>query len=104
MQLIAPDPRPRVLHITQPVDGGAARVVTDLARAQLAAGLHVTVACPDAGDLTARLRALGADVRPWHATRAPGPSIVGEVRRLRRVVGAVRAAEVRPWKSRRGKP
>ena len=50
MQLIAPDPRPRVLHVTQPVDGGVARVVTDLARAQLAAGLHVTVACPAGGD------------------------------------------------------
>lgn len=102
MQLIAPDPRPRVLHITQPVDGGAARVVTDLARAQLAAGLHVTVACPDGGDLPARLRALGADVRPWHATRAPGPSIVGEVRRLRRVVGAVRPDVVHAHSAKAG--
>ena len=102
MQLIAPDPRPRVLHITQPVDGGVARVVTDLARAQLAAGLHVTVACPDGGDLPARLRALGADVRPWHATRAPGPSLVGEVRRLGRVVGAVRPDVVHAHSAKAG--
>ena len=69
------DPPPRVLHLTQPVDGGVARVVTDLVRAQLAAGLAVTVACPDS-PLTASLRHLGADVRHWHATRSPGPSLV----------------------------
>ncbi|MDX3454741.1 glycosyltransferase [Streptomyces sp. ME02-8801-2C] len=102
MQLSAPDPRPRVLHVTQPVDGGAARVVADLARAQLAAGLHVAVACPDDGDLPARLRALGADVRPWHATRAPGPSLVGEVRRLGRVVGAVRPDVVHAHSAKAG--
>ncbi|MEU0459025.1 glycosyltransferase family 1 protein, partial [Streptomyces sp. NPDC006129] len=41
MHLSPTDPSPRVLHVTQPVDGGVARVVTDLARAQLAAGLRV---------------------------------------------------------------
>ncbi|CAL9459423.1 glycosyltransferase [Streptomyces sp. enrichment culture] len=81
--------RPRVLHVTQPVDGGVARMVTDLTRAQLAAGLRVAVACPG-GALADRLRALGADVRPWAATRAPGPALVGEARRLHRVVEEVR--------------
>ncbi|WP_031046063.1 glycosyltransferase [Streptomyces sp. NRRL F-5650] len=81
--------RPRVLHLTQPVDGGVARVVTDLTRAQLAAGFHVAVACP-AGAFADRLRALGADVRDWPATRSPGPSVVPEVRRLVRVVEDVR--------------
>ncbi|MBD9736125.1 glycosyltransferase, partial [Streptomyces sp. H28] len=85
------DPRPRVLHVTQPVDGGVARVVTDLTRAQLAAGWRVTVACPAGTALAAALGALGADVRPWAATRSPGPSLAGEVRRLARLV-----AEVRP--------
>ncbi|MGW2616450.1 glycosyltransferase family 4 protein [Streptomyces sp. NPDC001500] len=86
-----PEParRTRVLHLTQPVDGGVARVVTDLARAQLAAGLHVTVACP-AGRLTGDLRSLGADVRPWAAARSPGPSLAGEVRRLARLIDDVR--------------
>ncbi|MDQ0581106.1 glycosyltransferase [Streptomyces rishiriensis] len=79
----------RVLHLTQPVDGGVARVVTDLTRAQLAAGLHVTVACP-AGRLAEGLRSLGADVRHWAATRSPGPSLPGEVRRLVRLIGEVR--------------
>ncbi|WP_406216254.1 glycosyltransferase [Streptomyces canus] len=82
-------PRPRVLHLTQPVDGGVARVVTDLARAQLAAGLHVTVACPD-GPLAPAVRGLGADVRHWHATRSPGPALVREVRRLGQVLEDVR--------------
>jgi glycosyltransferase involved in cell wall biosynthesis len=89
MHLSSPGPRPRVLHVTQPVDGGVARVVTDLVRAQLADGLDVTVACPDSA-LTAELRTLGAEVRHWPATRSPGPSLVREVRRLARVIGEVR--------------
>ncbi|MBO4260319.1 glycosyltransferase [Streptomyces griseorubiginosus] len=89
MHLPAPDPRPRVLHITQPVDGGVARVVTDLTRAQLAAGLHVSVACP-ASRLADELRALGADVHPWRAARSPGPTLVREVRRLVRVLAKAR--------------
>ncbi|MEU7319818.1 glycosyltransferase [Streptomyces griseoviridis] len=90
MHLEPPDHRPRVLHVTQPVDGGVARVVTDLTRAQLTAGLRVTVACPES-PLAAGLRSLGAEVRPWRATRSPGPTLVREVRRLGRIV-----AEVRP--------
>ncbi|MFJ4618036.1 glycosyltransferase [Streptomyces sp. NPDC088812] len=84
-----PDVGSRVLHLTQPVDGGVARVVTDLARAQLAAGLHVTVACPQSA-LAADLRSLGADVRRWEASRTPGRSLPGEVRRLARVLAQVR--------------
>ncbi|MFE7839295.1 glycosyltransferase [Streptomyces sp. NPDC057474] len=81
-------PRSRVLHLTQPVDGGVARVVTDLVQAQLRAGLAVTVACPDSA-LSTGLRRLGADVRHWHATRSPGPSLVREVRHLARVIDEV---------------
>ncbi|MEU0472060.1 glycosyltransferase family 4 protein [Streptomyces olivaceus] len=81
--------RPRVLHVTQPVDGGVARVVTDLTRAQLAAGLRVSVACPEGG-LADRLRALRADVRPWTATRSPGRALPVEVGRLARVIEEVR--------------
>ncbi|MEV0633466.1 glycosyltransferase [Streptomyces sp. NPDC050619] len=84
-----PGPSPRILHLTQPVDGGVARVVTELARAQLTAGLHVTVGCPD-GPLAPALRALGAEVRHWQATRSPGPTLVREVRRLARLIEDVR--------------
>ncbi|MEV5730061.1 glycosyltransferase [Streptomyces pharetrae] len=90
MHQSAPGPWPRVLHLTQPVDGGVARVVADLTAAQLAAGMRVTVGCPESG-LADRLRSAGADVRTWRATRAPGPSLAGEVRQLARLV-----AEVRP--------
>lgn len=90
MHQSATAPGARVLHVTQPVDGGVARVVTDLARAQLGAGLDVTVACPD-GPLTAVLRDLGARVRTWCATRSPGPATAAEARGLARLV-----AEVRP--------
>ncbi|WP_217142741.1 glycosyltransferase [Streptomyces sp. AC627_RSS907] len=89
---MAPSPsgrRPRVLHVTQPVDGGVARVVTDLVREQLRHGLDVTAVCPDSA-LTARLRALGAQVRHWQATRSPGPSLLREVRQLARLVDEVR--------------
>src|SRR5690349_7442028 len=55
---------PHVLHVTQPVEGGVARFVTDLAAAQLAAGLRVTVACPRGGTLTDALRAAGCRVLP----------------------------------------
>ncbi|WP_399885129.1 glycosyltransferase [Streptomyces sp. BBFR51] len=93
--------RPRVLHITQPVDGGVARVVTDVTRAQLAAGLRVAVACPD-GPLADRLRSLGADVRHWPATRSPGPALLPEVRRLVRVLADVRPDVVHAHSAKAG--
>ncbi|MEW2398469.1 glycosyltransferase [Streptomyces sp. NPDC046862] len=89
MNLSPSAPPSRILHITQPVEGGVARVVTDLMRAQLADGLHVTVACPGGG-LAPALKALGADVRHWHATRSPGRTLAREVRHLRRVLADVR--------------
>ncbi|WP_217127719.1 glycosyltransferase family 4 protein [Streptomyces sp. AC558_RSS880] len=81
--------RPRVLHLTQPVDGGVARVVTDLVRAQLADGLDVIAICP-AGAFSGRLRSLGAHVRHWEATRSPGASLAREVRQLARLIDEVR--------------
>ncbi|MER6382039.1 glycosyltransferase [Streptomyces sp. NPDC001118] len=81
---------PHVLHVAQPVDGGVARFVTDLATAQLAAGLRVTVACPRGGTLTHALRAAGCRVLPWEATRSPGLRLPGEVGRLARLVREVR--------------
>ncbi|GGS45989.1 glycosyltransferase family 4 protein [Streptomyces cinerochromogenes] len=101
MHQSAPAHRPRVLHLAQPVDGGVARVVLDLARAQLAAGLHVTAACPG-GALAAGLRELGADVRDWRAGRSPGPGLPGEVRRLARLVDEVRPELVHAHSAKAG--
>ncbi|MEU6590727.1 glycosyltransferase family 4 protein [Streptomyces sp. NPDC046881] len=94
-------PPPRVLHLAQPVDGGVARVVLDLARAQLAAGMRVTVACPG-GALAAGLRELDADVRDWQAARSPGPGLPGEVRRLARLIDEVRPELVHAHSAKAG--
>ncbi|MEI7031165.1 glycosyltransferase [Streptomyces pratensis] len=79
-----------VLHLVQPVDGGVARVVTDLVRAQAGAGLRPVVACPPRSPLALGAAAAGAEVRGWAATRAPGPRLAGEIAAARRIVSASR--------------
>ncbi|WP_331445349.1 glycosyltransferase family 4 protein [Streptomyces xanthochromogenes] len=79
-----------VLHLVQPVEGGVARVVTDLVRDQLRSGFRVTVACPEGGLLSTELTRLGARVHPWRATRSPGPALLGETLRAARLVRRVR--------------
>ncbi|WP_190082162.1 glycosyltransferase family 4 protein [Streptomyces longisporoflavus] len=90
MQLSSTDRPPSVLHVAQPVDGGVARVVTDLVKSQLAAGMRVDVACPDRGSLPDAVRGTGLGIRPWAATRSPGPGLPDEVRRLARIVAGLR--------------
>ncbi|MEU9407978.1 glycosyltransferase [Streptomyces sp. NPDC048281] len=101
MHRSATDPRPRVLHLAQPVEGGVARVVLDLAKAQLTAGLRVTVACPG-GELAERARDLGAEVHGWHADRSPGAGLPDEVRRLGRLLDEVRPALVHAHSAKAG--
>lgn len=79
-----------VLHLVQPVDGGVARVVTDLVRAQTAAGLRTVVGCPPGGTLGDTARAAGAEVLTWRAGRAPGPGLSAEVLGARRLLRRVR--------------
>ncbi|MEU9303107.1 glycosyltransferase family 4 protein [Streptomyces sp. NPDC048269] len=79
-----------VLHLTQPVDGGVARVVTDLVRAQTAVGLRAVVGCPPGGTLADAAREAGARVLTWHAGRAPGPGLPAEVLGVRRLLRRVR--------------
>lgn len=80
-----------ILHVSQPVDGGVARVVVDLLRGQVADGHRVLLACPVDGPLAAAATAVGALVLPWNAVRSPGPGMAAEVTVLRRL-----AAENRP--------
>ncbi|MEU6081146.1 glycosyltransferase [Streptomyces sp. NPDC047108] len=75
-----------VLHISQPVDGGVARVVTDLVRSQTRAGLRSLVACPSGGVLGEAAAEAGARVLPWHARREPGPHLPMETLRLSRLI------------------
>ncbi len=62
-----------VFHLVQPVEGGVARVVNDLVRAQTGAGLRTVVACPPGGALASEAAEAGARVHTWPAERAPAP-------------------------------
>ncbi|SEG47252.1 Glycosyltransferase involved in cell wall bisynthesis [Actinacidiphila yanglinensis] len=77
-----------VLHVAQPVDGGVARVVADLVRAQAAQGARVVVACPPGGDLGPAAADRGAQVMPWPARRSPGAALPAEVRSVARLIRA----------------
>lgn len=79
-----------VLHLVQPVEGGVARVVVDLVRAQSAAGLRTVVGCPRGGILADAARDAGAEVLAWRAGRSPGPALPAEVIGARRLVRRVR--------------
>ncbi|WP_374207252.1 glycosyltransferase family 4 protein [Streptomyces sp. APSN-46.1] len=71
------------------MDGGVARVVADLVRAQSAAGLRAVVGCPPGGPLTDAAREAGAEVFPWRAGRVPGPRLATEVPGARRLIRRV---------------
>ncbi len=82
--------RLRVLHVAQPVEGGVAVSVAQDVVDQRGRGWKVAVACPGAGPLPAALNRYGVPHLTWPARRAPGPSTVGEVRRLEAIVGLAR--------------
>lgn len=91
-----------VLHVSQPVSAGVARVVTDLVAGQVGRGQRVTVACPEGGGLSADAAAAGARVVRWAATRQPGPTLFGEILALRRVLRDVRPDVVHLHSSKAG--
>jgi glycosyltransferase involved in cell wall biosynthesis len=72
----------KVLHVSQPVDGGVAAYVLAASVDQLARGWDVTVACPTGGTLTADLAGAGVAHLTWQASRSPGSAVLGETRRL----------------------
>ncbi|MFI8003202.1 glycosyltransferase family 4 protein [Streptomyces sp. NPDC086010] len=84
------DNRLTVLHLVQPVEGGVARVVTDLVAAQVRAGLRPVVACPPGGELAAGAATAGARVYEWPAERAPGPRLSREVSTAARLIRSCR--------------
>ncbi|MEU6761217.1 glycosyltransferase [Streptomyces sp. NPDC046853] len=102
MQLSSTDHRMSVLHVAQPVDGGVARVVTDLVTSQLSAGMRVEVACPDRGGLPDAVRGTGLGVRRWAAARSPGPGLPDEVRRLARIIDGLRPDVVHAHSAKAG--
>ncbi len=78
-----------MLHVCEPIDGGAATVVHQLVKDQVARGWDITVAGPATGPLLPRAESFGARVAPWEAVGNPGPSVPGEIRRLARVIDDV---------------
>jgi glycosyltransferase involved in cell wall biosynthesis len=75
----------RILHVSQPTDGGTARVAATLVSAAVRAGHTVSVACP-AGDLAEATRAAGATWTPLELRRSPHPSDLRHIGRLRRLI------------------
>jgi glycosyltransferase involved in cell wall biosynthesis len=92
----------KVLHVSQPVSEGVARWVSLLVADQCARGWDVAVACPAEGWLASEVRRLGARHIPWEATRSPGLSVLGEARRLQKIVVAERPDLVHLHSSKAG--
>lgn len=78
--------RIRVLHVSQPNDGGVAVYVGQAAGDQRRRGWDVAVACPPGGDLPSRCAAAGVPWFNWSAGRAPGPGTLLEALSLRRLM------------------
>jgi glycosyltransferase involved in cell wall biosynthesis len=91
----------RVLHVSQPTDGGVAAVVRSLIEDQLTRGWGVMLACP-AGPLREDVEALGAEVRTWRAERAPHRGLVAEIASLRRIIEDFRPDVVHLHSSKAG--
>lgn len=84
----------RVLHVTQPVDGGVAGYVAAAGLDQLNRGWDVAVACPARGHLVDELDRLGVTHLPWHAGRGAGRQSLAEARRLTCLIALWRPAVV----------
>jgi len=75
----------RILHVSQPTDGGCAIAVRFLAEAGTRAGHTVTVACPRQSDLPGWITDVGAHWHPLPMVRQPTPGDISAVLRLRRL-------------------
>ena len=78
----------KILHVSQPTDGGVANYVGDLALHQMRDGEDVTVVSPMLGPLAERTFEVGARHVGWAASRSPSAVTVGEMLRLKDVVQA----------------
>ena len=79
---------PHIMHVSQPVEGGTAAVVEQLAAGDLARGFTVSIVSPK-GRLEEWARKHGARWTELPLTRRPASSDVNAVRSLRRLFGNV---------------
>ncbi len=79
-----------MLHVAEPGTGGVPRYVADVSRDQAAAGWHVVVAAPPGSTVAALLRGTSVEVREWPAVAGPSFRMLGEARRIRRIIRDVR--------------
>ncbi|MDQ1696160.1 MAG: hypothetical protein QOJ03_1513, partial [Frankiaceae bacterium] len=73
----------------QPSDAGVARWIVDHAPRQLGAGWRVQVAAAPDGWLAGELAGAGVEIHGWSARREPHRGLLGECRRLRRILDSV---------------
>ncbi|MEU1725843.1 glycosyltransferase [Nonomuraea sp. NPDC005692] len=93
---------PRVLHVTQPTEGGVAAYVESACADQRRRGWTVAVAAPPRGPLGERLAALGLPHLPWPAVRAPHPADLLAAAVLGRIVRRFRPDVVHLHSSKAG--
>ncbi len=92
----------KVLHVTQPTTEGVARWVSTLAADQVKRGWSVAVASPTSGFLRDEVINHGAEHHAWHATRSPGPSLLGEMAKLKSVIARAQPDVVHLHSSKAG--
>jgi glycosyltransferase involved in cell wall biosynthesis len=97
--LSRPSARLSVLHVLEPVDGGVARCVLDLAADQARRGWQVAVASPPARGFAEAVERVGAEHLAWRlpvrtvserAPAVPARALLRELRPLARTIGARR--------------
>lgn len=92
----------RILHVSQPVDGGCGSCVASLALDQVRRGFDVHVATGPHGPLPRRAAQGAAVVHPWPSDRQPGPGTIAELVRLRTILRSVRPDVVHLHSSKAG--
>lgn len=92
----------RVLHVSQPVDGGVGRWVGLLTAYQRSQGVDALVACPPAGALVEESRAAGVPVHAWASVRSPVRGVLRESRRLAHIVATTQPDLVHLHSSKAG--
>lgn len=78
--------RLHVLHVSASASGEPATVALGFIRDQVERGWNVSVACSSRGILGYDAREAGARTHWWQAEREPGRQLIGECRRLARII------------------